>query len=172
MCPNHLKFSSSSAHRDLEHRLPHLLQDLKKSSEVCPSLCCTGGTCKVTHTHTHPHMRIHTYTPLTVMSLPRSFAHLINLEFFDDLLSILQSLIQSGVSNEPAVARLGSSSISAAPKSVCGTSGFHFLLTLTCKLFRDSYGCFWAQQEQPRQKIPYLVAPLERNSSLHLRVNV
>lgn len=32
------------------------------------------------------------------MSLPDSFAHVINLEFFDDLLSILQSLIQSGVS--------------------------------------------------------------------------
>lgn len=32
------------------------------------------------------------------MSLPVSFAHLINLEFFDDLLNVLQSLIQSGVS--------------------------------------------------------------------------
>ena len=35
---------------------------------------------------------------MIVMSLPVSFAHLINLEFFDDLLNVLQSLIQSGVS--------------------------------------------------------------------------
>lgn len=39
-----------------------------------------------------------TVVVLTVMSLPVSFAHLINLEFFDDLLNVLQNLIQSGVS--------------------------------------------------------------------------
>uniref|UniRef100_A0A3Q0T398 Nucleolar complex protein 3 homolog n=1 Tax=Amphilophus citrinellus TaxID=61819 RepID=A0A3Q0T398_AMPCI len=33
---------------------------------------------------------------LNMMSLPCSFAHLINLEFFDDLLNVLQDLIQSG----------------------------------------------------------------------------
>lgn len=32
------------------------------------------------------------------MSSLFSFAHLINLEFFDDLLNVLQNLIQSGVS--------------------------------------------------------------------------
>lgn len=32
------------------------------------------------------------------MLLPVSFAHLINLEFFDDLLNVLQTHIQSGVS--------------------------------------------------------------------------
>lgn len=33
-----------------------------------------------------------------MVPLPVSFAHLINLEFFDDLLGVLQNLIQSGVS--------------------------------------------------------------------------
>lgn len=33
-----------------------------------------------------------------MMSFPVSFAHLINLEFFDDLLNVLQDLIQAGVS--------------------------------------------------------------------------
>lgn len=33
-----------------------------------------------------------------MVPFPVSFAHLINLEFFDDLLDVLQNLIQSGVS--------------------------------------------------------------------------
>lgn len=68
------------------------------------------------------------------MSLPDSFAHLINLEFFDDLLSILQSLVQSGVSNEPAFARLGPSSISAPPKSVGRNAWFLFPTSLDLQI--------------------------------------
>lgn len=49
-----------------------------------------------THAHTQRHRNENAI--LTVMSLPVSFAHLINLEFFDDLLNVLQKHIQSGVS--------------------------------------------------------------------------
>lgn len=48
------------------------------------------------HTHTDTHTQY--CSILIVMSLPVSFAHLINLEFFDDLLTVLQNLIHSGVS--------------------------------------------------------------------------
>ncbi|CAG12157.1 unnamed protein product, partial [Tetraodon nigroviridis] len=63
-------------------------EDPQKSSEVCSSALLywrdwQSDTRARTHARTHAHT--HTDTHLTVMSLPDSFAHLINLEFRDVL---------------------------------------------------------------------------------------
>lgn len=71
---------------------------LKKAQKSVLLPAVLEGLAKYAHTHTQTHTICNTTIVLNMMSFPVSFAHLINLEFFDDLLNVLQDLIQAGVS--------------------------------------------------------------------------